>query len=379
METKNAIFKTIPIWIFILTLVSCSSPNQESESTPITNGSYNWAAIADSTQTATFDRFISENGQYYAQNNAGDQTFHYWWNAHVLDVLVDAHLRTNDKENEMLAILRGIRSMNNGVYPNDYYDDMEWLALSALRAYQATGNEEFMEAVEILWEDIKKGWNDHQGGGIAWRKSQLDYKNTPANAPAVILAARLYQDQNRPEDLEWAKRIYQWQKENLVDPSNGLVWDGINRNGDGMIDKDWKFTYTQGVYIGAAIELFLITNDQVYLDDAVQTANLVVNDGYFSPEGILRSEGGGDGGLFKGILVRYLTYMIQHADLPSDRESIYREFLETNAKEMYSHIRRPEILIGPAWNTPADPVIDASIQLSGLMLLESMAALETTE
>src|SRR5690606_7676492 len=150
METKNTIFKTIPIWIFILTLVSCSSPNQENESTPITNGSYNWAAIADSAQTATFDHFISENGQYYAQNNAGDQTFHYWWNAHVLDVLVDAHLRTNDKENEMLTILRGINSMNNGVYPNDYYDDMEWLALSALRAYQATGNEEFMEAVEIL-------------------------------------------------------------------------------------------------------------------------------------------------------------------------------------------------------------------------------------
>ena len=146
-----------------------------------------------------------------------------------------------------------------------------------------------------------------------------------------------------------------------------------------MIDKDWKFTYTQGVYIGAAIELFLITNDQIYLDDAVQTANLVVNNGYFAPEGILRSEGGGDGGLFKGILVRYLTYMIQHADLPSDRKSTYREFLETNAKDMYSHIRRPEMLIGPAWNAPAESVIDASIQLSGLMLLESMAALEATE
>ena len=56
-------------------------------------------------------------------------------------------------------------------------------------------------------------------------------------------------------DLEWARRIFEWQRQTLVDPETGLVWDGINRQGDGRIDKDWKFTYCQGVYIGAAVEL----------------------------------------------------------------------------------------------------------------------------
>ncbi|MEX2594871.1 MAG: glycoside hydrolase family 76 protein [Anditalea sp.] len=329
-------------------------------------------------QLATYNAFISENGQYFAQNNGGDQTFHYWWNAHVMDVLVDAKMRRDNLEDEekMLTVLRGIKSMNEGSYLNNYYDDMEWLALSSLRAYGATGEAEYLEVSEILWEDIKKGWNDHQGGGIAWRKTQLDYKNTPANAPAVILAARLFKEKNRPEDLEWAKRIYHWQKTNLVDPSTGLVWDGINRNGDNEIDKGWKFTYNQGVYIGAAVELFLVTNDQTYLDDAIRTANHVVKDAHFAPGGVLRSEGMGDGGLFKGILVRYMTYMIQNVDLPKDRSNAYMDFLRHNAETVYANIKRPQLLIGPSWDKSSDAVIDASVQLSGLMMLESMASLD---
>ena len=87
---------------------------------------------------------------------------------------------------------QGILDRNGGVWPNDFYDDMEWLALAWLRAYNATGEEKYKEAALVLWEDIKTGWNEEQGGGIAWRKPQLNYKDTPANAPAVILAARLY-------------------------------------------------------------------------------------------------------------------------------------------------------------------------------------------
>ncbi len=30
-------------------------------------------------------------------------------------------------------------------------------------------------------------------GGFAWKRTQLDYKNTPVNAPIIILALRLYQ------------------------------------------------------------------------------------------------------------------------------------------------------------------------------------------
>lgn len=336
----------------------------------------NWKAIADSVQQATFEAFLSKDGDYIAKDNGGDQTFNYWWNAHALDLLVDAHLRGEDQEKRMLVILRGIQKNNKHQLPIDYYDDMEWLALSALRAYHTTGNGEFLETTDILWEDIKTGWNDHQGGGIAWRKNQLDYKNTPANAPAVILAARLYKERKRPEDLEWARKIYQWQKTQLVDPQTGLVWDGVNRTGDKTIDKNWKFTYNQGVYIGAAMALYDLTGDEDFLADAVQTADYTLSDGHLAPNGILKSEDSGDGGLFKGIFVRYLKEMILSGHLSEEQELAYTEFLNKNALSLYRHIKRPEMLIGPAWNKKAEGVIDASVQLSGLMMLEVMAALE---
>ena len=331
-----------------------------------------WEVIADSVHKATFEAFLSEDGQYMAKDNGGDQTFHYWWNAHVLDVLVDAHLRGEDQETMMLTILKGIQSNNKNQLPIDYYDDMEWLALASLRAYHATGNQEFLEATDVLWGDIKTGWNDHQGGGIAWRKSQLDYKNTPANAPAVILAARLYKERRNPDDLAWAKKIYEWQKSHLIDSDTGLVWDGVNRNGDQKIDKNWRFTYNQGVYIGAAMELYDLTGDEVYLNDAIKTANFVISDDHLAPGGILKSEGSGDGGLFKGILVRYMTEMILSGHLTEEHKTAYTNFLTGNALSLYRHIKKPEMLIGSVWNKRSEGVIDLSIQLSGLMLLEAM-------
>ncbi|GFZ88774.1 hypothetical protein GCM10008018_38560 [Paenibacillus marchantiophytorum] len=114
------------------------------------------------------------------------------------------------------------------------------------------------------------------GGGIAWRKDQLDYKNTPANAPAAILAARLFQRFGDAEDLAWAQKIFAWNKAVLRDPGDGFIWEGSNRLGDQQIDKDWQFTYCQGVYLGASLELFACTADQSYLMDARQTAEPVV-------------------------------------------------------------------------------------------------------
>jgi predicted alpha-1,6-mannanase (GH76 family) len=362
------------VFLFVISLVASSTFVNGFKTIKIfATADPDWEVVADSVHKATFETFLSEDGQYMVKDNGGDQTFHYWWNAHVLDVLVDAHLRGQDQEAMMLTILKGIKSNNNDQFPIDYYDDMEWLALASLRAYHATGNQEFLEATNILWEDIKTGWNDYQGGGIAWRKNQLDYKNTPANAPAVILAARLYKELQDPDDLAWAKKIYQWQKSHLVDKKTGLVWDGVNRNGDQKIDKNWRFTYNQGVYIGAAMELYELTRDEVYLNDAIKTADFVISDDHLAPAGILKSEGGGDGGLFKGILVRYMTEMILSGHLPEERKPAYSRFLRNNAISLYHHIKRPQMLVGPAWNKEADDVIDASIQLSGLMLLEAMA------
>ncbi|WP_214627864.1 glycoside hydrolase family 76 protein [Paenibacillus agaridevorans] len=342
-----------------------------------------WAERAEEAQRQFNTSFWDENKGLY--NNAAPcmlqlctDPFNYWWLAHAVDVLVDGYERTDDEryEEQLSKLYDGILNRNAGVFPNEYYDDMKWMALAWLRAYDAKGEERYKEAALVLWEDIKKGWNDEMGGGIAWRKTQLDYKNTPANAPAAILAARLYQRFGNGDDLKWAEKIYRWQKEHLVDPDTGLVWDGINRTGDGSIDKNWKFTYGQGVYIGAGVELYNATGDEGYLSDARKTANHL-EDAFASPAtGMLPSEGEGDGALFKGVLVRYMGELIA-ADPEHEVAKALEDMLKTNGDSLWEYGKGTDAaLFSNSWAQTPDEVVQLSTQLSGMMLLEQLALLE---
>jgi predicted alpha-1,6-mannanase (GH76 family) len=212
------------------------------------------------------------------------------------------------------------------------------------------------------------------GGGIAWHKKQLGYKNTPANGPAIILAARLARQFGNSEYLDWALKIYSWLKINLVDPDSGFVWDGMNRNGDGDIDKDWKFTYCQGVFIGAGVELYRITGELTYLDDASRTAKAAIEQLANLATGLLPDEGDGDGGLFKGIFVRYLTELA--AEKTEEREAL--DLLQRNANSLWQQGRNAEqVLFNTEWaSKPSLEKVTLSAQLSGIFMLECMANIE---
>src|SRR5690606_14620825 len=145
-----------------------------------------------------------------------------------------------------------------------------------------------------------------------WKKGTPLQKNAVSNGLAAILGARLYEVGQDPEDLEWAVKICVWVKANLVDPESGLLWYGEKLvNGEGVVNKDWIFTYNIGTFIGAGVRLYQLTGEQQYLNDAVKTARSMMTSPKLTTEGVLRNEGQGDGGLFKGILVRYLTELIQ--------------------------------------------------------------------
>jgi predicted alpha-1,6-mannanase (GH76 family) len=295
--------------------------------------------------------------------------FHYWWQAHALDTLVDAFERTGDSSYLSRAelLFQGVLKRNGNSITNDYYDDMHWMALALLRLYDHTQAQLYLDTVQTLWQDVQTGWNNICGGGIAWRKPQLDYKNTPANAPAVILAARLYQRFGKQANLEFALKIYTWLQANLVDPETGFVWDGMNRLGDGRIDKDWQFTYCQGVVVGAGLELYHVTQDEQYLQQAERTAS-EASKRLCDIEGTLPDEGGGDGGLFKGILVRYLTHLL--LEKPSQQGL---GILRHNGN-LVTQLKTP--IVGRTWKRETQGSVDLSNALSGVMLLEALAKLE---
>lgn len=342
---------------------------------------YTWSQTADSLQLATTNTYLGSNGTYI-QNNTGNSTFHYWPNAHVLDVLVDGYLRTGDENYvpKMKALLQGIKVKNGNTYNNVFNDDMLWLANSSLRAYDATKDQEYKEVAVFLWERIKLSWSDVFGGGITWKQDTPRQKNAVSNGPAVILAMRLYEIDKDPEDLEWAKKIYAWQKKNLVDPVSGLVWDNISEtNGVITTNKDWVFTYNMGTWIGSGIRLYKATNDQTYLDDAVKSGRSVLTSPKLVSEGILKDEGQGDGGLFKGTLVRYFTELTQHPTINSTDREKFADFMKFNAETFYKKgILRPAMLSGNNWKVaPASGAnVDLTTQLSGVMLIEAAAKLD---
>jgi len=375
---------TVPLLFAVLAVCSCSKKtdavvtNKTPDTTAKTTVTYNYSLLSDSLQNATYVTFISADRNYFIQNNSGNNTFNYWPNAHMLDVLTDGYLRTSNTlyTQRMKTLLNGIKVANGGAYPNEFYDDMGWLANASLRDYNITNDADYLNVAQILYTEIKGASNTVAGGGIAWQRTQLYYKNMPSTGNATILAARLYKLQSKPEDLALAKSLYAWMKSTLVNSSSGEVLDGINRNQDGLVD-NWDFTYNQGLFIGSAVELYNITKDPAYLQDAILTANNLLVDPNLTSGGILKSEGQGDGGLFKGVAVRYLMLLVELPDLDATDRTKYINFLQKNAQSLYTKgIARPSFMISPDWSQLPSGSTDLTTQLSGVMMIEAAATLK---
>ncbi len=339
-----------------------------------------WGAAADSGFHALNSQYWSDSRHYYRHNNTGNNAFDYWWNAHAADLMVDGYLRTrrNSYIQQLDQLLDGMHRMNGGTWYNDFYDDEQWLTLALLRAFEATGNTRYARLADTLWTDIQRGWTPVAGGGIMWMKTTPHSKNACSNGPAMIIAARMYRLFKRPADLAMAEKIYHWQKAHLINPENGAVWDNVQvKEGIPQVNKNpnMVFTYNQGTWLGGALELYRLTGRNEYRESALRTARYVIQDTVrFSPQGILKGENSGDGGLFKGIFVRYFTQLILHGQLQAAEKDSFVAWLRNNGRSLLEKgTRRPEYLFDTRWRrTPEGTGQDASIQISGIMLLEAL-------
>lgn len=272
------------------------------------------------------------------------KTWNYWWQAHLLDAIVDAGHRAHRAGDPTTAstyistgraLVRGIQARNYGSYPNDYYDDMAWLTLALERLNrlitltEGSGDSALHAAANDLYPRLTRACTPHLGGGAFWSTAH-DFKNTPATAPIALALARAHHYQQASDLLNWLDAT-------LYDPAHSLYLDGIRITG-GTTRKPQTtlekalYTYNQGPILGAYLALLDAGHAQALNHDPIDriTQLIAATDRHFGRDfpisntenlRILATSGTGDGGLFTGILVRYLAEAALHPALdPNTRE-----------------------------------------------------------
>ncbi|GAB2773515.1 glycoside hydrolase family 76 protein [Terrabacter koreensis] len=314
--------------------------------------------------------------------------WHYWWQAHYLDAIVDAGLRglrTGDTAGadrharQGDRLLATIRLRNRARWVNDFYDDMAWLALASgrLEALHAevgrrSRQRRLRSAGRQLTDQLRSAHTEDLGGGLFWSRDR-DFKNSPATGPAALHLARL------GETTE-ARRLVDWLYARLWSADSGLVQDGIRlRSGEEVLVPD-VWSYNQGTVLGALVTL----GDAQSLERAAALVTAVDTNLTVPGAGgrVLRTHGGGDGGLFTGILVRYLAVAAAHrSGLPDETRAVARRLVLDTADALWrgrgslavAGRRDPTVFpLEPGGRAPAPP-LELSPQLQAWTVLEAAA------
>ncbi|WP_245627254.1 glycoside hydrolase family 76 protein [Kribbia dieselivorans] len=306
--------------------------------------------------------------------------WHYWWQAHYLDCLVDAGWRalhthgatiTRDVAHTADALLRTMWLRNGLRYVNPYYDDMAWLLLATARldalhqAIEHVSDRRIRTVRSVLNAQLESAHTADHGGGLWWHAVR-DFKNVPATAPAAIHFARTGQSERATELIEW---MYA----HLQDPQTGLFFDGLReRDGAQYIERN-IYTYNQGTVLGALLALGRST-DVTRAEQLI--ADIVTH--LTGAGATLITHGSGDQGLFTGILARYLALAATDERISVTARSQARASVLATADALWAG----RAARGRWWVFPADSgatvgeasialPIELSTQLQAWMTLEA--------
>jgi predicted alpha-1,6-mannanase (GH76 family) len=333
--------------------------------------------------------------------------WHYWWQAHYLDCLVDtghrelAQKRRFDGDERPSAgrlasrLVTGIKLRNLLTFVNSYYDDMAWFALAIQRLQKLAAetrrpasrrNERALRTLKLQFDSAS---THHLGGGTFWNTTR-DFKNTPATAPIALFYARNGNTAKAQELLDWLDA-------RLFDPANGLYLDGLRIRRDGREELvNAVYTYNQGPVLGALLELGGVQNlkrASALIEAVGRELTRAGQAGNGKDLRALRGEGTGDGGLFTGILARYLALAAADPRLPATSRTRAVQLVTDTAEAVWEGRRliaaweplarhRGTMVFSvhpdqPAASTyPPDAAVELSTQLQGWMILEAAATIQ---
>ncbi|NEE01988.1 glycoside hydrolase family 76 protein [Phytoactinopolyspora halotolerans] len=270
----------------------------------------------------------------------------YWWEAQLWEMVMDTYERTGSTDSRQLIddVYDGFRAAYPDFSENDWNDDIGWWARGSIRAYEITGDPEYLNAAQAMFDFIAAYEDTTYGGGIWWKNVDVgdgtrNEKNVATNATAVYTAMRLYAATGDRAYLDTAERIYAWLDANFN--QDGHLRDHVA--GDGEYT-DWDWTYNQGNFAGAALEMYLHSGDAAYLADATSAVDWAAQN-LTSSETFLY-EGVDDAGGFKAILTRNIRALIDKAG-----QTQYEQLLTDNATQAANHLNSSGIG-GYNWAAP---------------------------
>lgn len=210
------------------------------------------------------------------------------------------------------------------------YDDQMWLIREFIEAYKVTGKDVFLQKAEYLTKYVLDGWdctydsNGDERGGIPWGPGYVT-KHACSNGPMISPLVWLYELYKGKADvvthryidatdrrtrrssqvnkseyyLTFAKKIYDWQKVNLLradgvydDMRGGCSGpqleqiDGVTyRRGTSCPDRVGPaITYNSGTMLSGAADLFRATGEDKYRTDGTALADASFT--YFAKNGV---------------------------------------------------------------------------------------------
>lgn len=309
--------------------------------------------------------------RFFRKDEEGSKKADFWFSAQLWDTVMDQYDRTGGAD-----VKRQINDVYDGFikrYPdwtaNKYNDDIMWWAIACTRAYKITNDDRYLKKAKASFDFVYGNFRDDKfGGGLYWINERTS-KNSCLNSPAVIAAVRLSVLLKDPAYLAKAKSLYAWQKTTLTD-GTGKVFDSISYDQGRQTNRIAKFslTYNQGTYIGAAVMLYQQTKDKTYLDDAIKTAQWTKDNLCVTDERILKSEGQGDGGAFKGIFVRYMKPLIYECG-----RTEFLPWMKANADAAWRNRRPTDNIMGHDWTVPAGTKIQSHTATSAVAVILGFA------
>jgi predicted alpha-1,6-mannanase (GH76 family) len=291
---------------------------------------------------------VQTNGlTYYKRSLTNNSYAGTWVQALEIQLAEDAYDRTKSVDAAQLVNKLTTTFLVKENYDwslDTWNDDIAWMTIACVRGYQITGNPALLNQAISAWNmAYNRGWDSALGGGI-WENMELkDAKCALSNDPMIIAGAALYQITGQSAYLTKCENIYAWVRNNIFNPTNGQVYEGVRSNGMMLVSDN---VYNNGAFINAANCLHNITGATNYFQDALLAANHVIEN-----NAVLSNTGRGDS-TWQDQFVRGLANFCRDNQL----WGLYTSWFTANANAAWNTRRPDSNLTWNAWTslTPTD-------------------------